>query len=45
MCDRPRGAAVAHPIDIRMKISGVTGSGGTGISGALFYFVRTGIYL
>jgi hypothetical protein len=29
MRDRPRGVAVAHRIDIRMKVSGVTGSEGT----------------
>jgi hypothetical protein len=44
MRDRPRGVAVAHRIDIRIKASGVTGSEGTGISGALFYFVRMDVY-
>jgi len=34
--DRLWGIAVAHRIDIRMKASGVTGSGGTDISRALF---------
>jgi hypothetical protein len=37
MRDRPQGVAVARRIDVRMKISGVTGSEGTGISCALFF--------
>jgi hypothetical protein len=44
MRDRPQGVAVAHRIDIRMNISGVMGSEGTGISGALFLLSPEDVY-
>lgn len=37
MCRCARDAAVAHRFDIRVRSSGVTGSGGTGIPGAPFF--------
>jgi hypothetical protein len=45
MRDRPRGVAVAHRIDIRIKVSGVTGSEGTGILCALFFYLEKMIFL
>ena len=37
-----RDAAVAHRFDIRVKPSGVTGSGGTGFPGAPFFISEGG---